>query len=225
MRFLLAILLWLLPALAHAQGQGQGMSQALVVSSCGAGVSGSLTNLTMNPQGQLCLTGIGGGTVSAWSTSDATANGMTLSNGGLTVTPSGAGTWQSIRGTSSNNSGKLYYEIKNVGITTAGNLFGFGMANAGFPANTYLGSAIYSAGLYLFGTNYASTGFTVTGTTFSYVTQANDIYSIAVDFSSGKGWIGVNNVWALSGDPVAETGAALYFCACNGWIIVSCDGF
>ena len=60
MRLLLAILLLLIAAPALAQ-QGQGMSQAMVVSSCGGGAlpSGALTQLTMNPQGQLCLSGIG----------------------------------------------------------------------------------------------------------------------------------------------------------------------
>jgi hypothetical protein len=59
MRLLLAILLLLfaLPV------QAQNMQRALVVSSCGGGAlpSGALTNLTMNPQGQLCLVGISGG--------------------------------------------------------------------------------------------------------------------------------------------------------------------
>ena len=59
MRFLATILLLLLALPAHAQ-QGQGMSRALVVSSCGAAAlptSGPLTNLRMNPQG-LCMTGV-----------------------------------------------------------------------------------------------------------------------------------------------------------------------
>jgi hypothetical protein len=60
MRFLLAILLLLVAAPASAQ-QGQGMSKAMVVSSCGGGTlpSGALTQLTMDPQGRLCQSGIG----------------------------------------------------------------------------------------------------------------------------------------------------------------------
>ena len=60
MRFLLAILL-LLFALLPAQAQN--MQRALVVSSCGSGAlpNGALTNLTMNPQGKLCLVGISTG--------------------------------------------------------------------------------------------------------------------------------------------------------------------
>ena len=60
MRFLLAILLLLLAAPAQAQ-QGQGMSKAMVVSSCGGGAlpSGSLNQLTMDTTGRLC--GLDGG--------------------------------------------------------------------------------------------------------------------------------------------------------------------
>ncbi len=59
MRFLPAILLLLFAAPAHAQD----MQRAVVVSTCGSQAlpAGPLTTLTMNPQGQLCLTGIGGG--------------------------------------------------------------------------------------------------------------------------------------------------------------------
>ena len=60
MKFLLAILLLLIAAPASAQ-QSQGMSQAMVVSSCGGGTlpSGALNQLTMDPQGRLCQSGIG----------------------------------------------------------------------------------------------------------------------------------------------------------------------
>ena len=61
MRLLLVILLLLLAAPAQAQ-QGQGMSKALVVSSCGGGAlpSGALNQLTMNTSGQLCMLGTAG---------------------------------------------------------------------------------------------------------------------------------------------------------------------
>ena len=60
MRFLLAILLLLFVAPASAQ-QSQGMSKALVVSSCGGGAlaSGPLNQLTMDTTGRLCQSGIG----------------------------------------------------------------------------------------------------------------------------------------------------------------------
>ena len=60
MRLLLAILLLLAAAPASAQ-QGQGMSKALVVNSCGGGSlpSGALNQLTMDTTGRLCQSGIG----------------------------------------------------------------------------------------------------------------------------------------------------------------------
>ena len=72
--------------------------------------------------------GGGGAATSVWSASDAAANGMTLSNGGLTVTPSGAAVWQSIRSSISKTSGKLYVEF--VSTATGSNQL-FGVANAG----------------------------------------------------------------------------------------------
>ena len=64
MRVLVAILFLLLAAPAWAQ-QGQGMSKALVVSSCSGGGAtlppGALTNLTMDTTGRLCQSGIGSG--------------------------------------------------------------------------------------------------------------------------------------------------------------------
>ena len=60
MRLLVAILLLLLASPAWAQ-QSQGMSQAVVVSSCGGGAapSGALTQLTMDTTGRLCQSGAG----------------------------------------------------------------------------------------------------------------------------------------------------------------------
>ena len=61
MRLLLAILLSLFVAPAFAQ-QGQGMSQAMVVSSCGSQTlpSGPVTQLTMDTTARrLCQSGIG----------------------------------------------------------------------------------------------------------------------------------------------------------------------
>ena len=62
MRFLVVILLLLVAAPASAQ-QGQGMSKAMVVSSCGGGAlpSGALNQLTMDTTGRLCQGGAGGG--------------------------------------------------------------------------------------------------------------------------------------------------------------------
>ena len=77
---------------------------------------------------------------STWSASDAAANGMTLSNGGLTVTQSGSGSWQSIRGTISKSSGKLYVEFStNVAMTNI-NFLMLGLADASFSASGSIGA-------------------------------------------------------------------------------------
>ena len=70
----------------------------------------------------------GGGTTSVWSASDAAANAMTLSNGGLTVTnPTSATGWQSIRGSVSQTSGKLYVEFLCVATSGSNEYPGFGV--------------------------------------------------------------------------------------------------
>ena len=101
MRWLALLALLLAPSLAHAQ--------ATVVSSCGSVTytAGTPHNVTIDTNGQSCQVGGGSGTVtptSVWSASDAAANGMTLSNGGLTVTTTSA-SWGSIRGTISQDIG------------------------------------------------------------------------------------------------------------------------
>ena len=64
------------------------LAQATVVSSCGSVTlsAGTPHNVTIDVNGQSCQSGASGGApTSVWSASDAAANGMTLSNGGLTV--------------------------------------------------------------------------------------------------------------------------------------------
>ena len=48
---------------------------------------------------------------SVWSASDAAAGGMTLSNGGLTAAKTVDASYQTIRGSISKSSGKLYVEF------------------------------------------------------------------------------------------------------------------
>lgn len=199
MRFLLAILLLLAVAPAAAQ-QGQGMSQALVVSSCGGATltAGPVAQLTMDATGRLCLGGTFG-VVSVWSTADAAANGMVLSNGGLTVTTNTAN-WQTIRSTNSKTTGKVYVEFY---INSFSSSMMFGLANAGFDvtvSNSYLGSAIYSVGMQPTAGVNASSGFT---SNYGGVPAAGngDVLGIAVDFGAGSVWIAKNNVWVGGSNP------------------------
>ena len=150
----------------------------------------------------------GGVATSVWSSADAAANAMTLSNGGLTVTPSGAASWQSVRSSISQTSGKLYVEFKNT--ATINNPVGdlFGLASASFNAGNYLGASTYSfsvgpggAG----GGGQVSSGFTENYSPVSTGPALNDVYALAVDFAAGKVWLSKNNVWDNGSNPATAS--------------------
>ena len=144
--------------------------------------------------------GGGGGSTSVWSAADASANGMTLSNGGLTVTPSASG-YQSIRGTISRTSGKYYAEFLVVAAPLASNGWALGLANAAFGPTSYLGASGSSAGIFGSG-NQLTAGFVATaGGLGSIIPSVGDVWSIAVDLTSGNLWIGQNNTWLAGGVP------------------------
>ena len=174
-----------------------------------AGVEGAIL-IDANGAVVLSTDGGGGGSTSVWSATDATANGMTLTNGGLTVTPSGAASWQSIRSSVSKTSSQLYVEFKtSVAVTSAD--IAFGLANAGFVPGASLGDARYgnSAGI------YPSENDITTGFISHYVTSmsiaANDVWALAVDFAAGNVWIGQNNVWANASSPATASLPILSF--------------
>ena len=139
---------------------------------------------------------------SVWSASDAVANAMTLSNGGLTVASNtGGGTWQSIRNSISKTSGRVYIEFLCV-TTTAETLFG--LANSSFVETSYLGSSVYSGGVTGIGVNYVSAGFT-SNYTLSATFGVGDVWALAVDFGTGNIWIAQNNVWVNASNPATAT--------------------
>ena len=151
--------------------------------------------------------GGGGGATSVWSAADAATNGMTLSNGGLTVTPSGVASWQSIRSSASKTAGKLYVEFSNIGaILAAHPQMIFGLASSGFAAGSYLGSSNYSYGIFLSGSDQMSAGFTQHYQSGLPETGAiGDVYGLAIDFATGNFWLAQNNVWSNSSSPAAGT--------------------
>jgi hypothetical protein len=142
---------------------------------------------------------------SVWSAADAAANGMTLSNGGLTVTPSGSGAWQSIRGSISKTSGKLYVEFSTSAAVSTGMISG--LASAGFNVVDNLGDNPYSAGLQLpGGYNYQSAGFTFhAAAPYSGAVAANDTLALAIDFTAQSIWIAHNNTWSSGSNPATGT--------------------
>jgi hypothetical protein len=140
-------------------------------------------------------------TSSVWSASDAAANGMALSNGGLTVTPSSVSDWRPIRSSVGKTTGKLYIEFRNSVIF--GGYFTIGIANASFNVTLGdLGLSNYSCGMVTnFGVAQVSAGFTSNYTLPTVIPATNDVWSIAVDFVAGNLWIAQNNVWVGSGNP------------------------
>ena len=152
--------------------------------------------------------GAAGVVSSVWSASDAAANAMTLSNGGLTVAPTSGVPWQSVRGSISKSSGKLYFEvIANVGDADSG--IGLGLANAGFTVNTYLGNAPYSFASYFLPGQYGS-GFTAIYGFPGVSAVTGTVLGVAIDFTAGNVWLAFNNAWG-SGNPASGANPAATF--------------
>jgi hypothetical protein len=147
-----------------------------------------------------------------FSATDAAAGGVTITNGDLTITnPNSA--WETVRTTSSQASGQRYVEFK---VTTNSNNanFNLGFASSGFLINNYLGTSNYSVGLSANGTQYLSTGFSAgSGATPSGNPALNDVWSLAIDFTAGKIWIGKNNTWLAGGNPATGANPAVNFTA------------
>ena len=148
---------------------------------------------------------------SVWSAADATAGGMTLSNGGLTVTPSGAGSWGSIRGSISQTSGKLYVEFKTSAAVTNWP-WGPGFASSGFNPADNLGGNNYSCGILPQTGNNVSSGFTGNYiSTLAYLPAAGDVYGVAIDFTAGSIWLSYNNTWSNASNPATGSSPILSF--------------
>ena len=161
--------------------------------------------------------GSGGGgpppPTSVWSASDAAANGMTLSNGGLTVTGPSPAAWGTVRGSVGRTAGKLYVRFCLIN-TASQNWFMFGLASSGFNSVGNLGNSNYSAGIWPDANNYISpAGFTNNHN--SNVTSGspvqNDILALAVDFATGGVWIALNNVWDVGTNPATGTSPVVSF--------------
>lgn len=145
---------------------------------------------------------------SVWSATDAAANSMTLTNGGLTFAPTTTANG-SIRGTVSKTSGKLYVEFLANATNSADYIY-WGLASSGFTATgALLGTSNYSGGV-RYGTTSVSTGFTA-----NYYVQpvpaVNDVISLAIDFMAGSIWVAQNNVWLNGSNPATGSLPILSF--------------
>ena len=147
--------------------------------------------------------GSGGGgpppVTSVWSAADAAANGMVLSNGGLTVDYPGAANWISIRSSIGKTAGKLYVEFY-VSTSTAGQVF-FGLASSSFVITDNLGTTAYSLGIAPFFASSNTVGFSFNYQAASVFPQMNDVWALAVDFTAGLFWFAQNNVWEGGSNP------------------------
>ena len=154
------------------------------------------------------------GSGSVWSAADAAANAMTLSNGGLTVTPGSNVGWTSIRSTISQTSGKLYVEFSNSVAMSLFNVI-FGFASSGISLTGALGQSNYSVGLALNGAGtLVSTGFSDNYACARITPSINDVFALAIDFTAGQLWIAQNNNWGwifVGPDPVTGAGAIATF--------------
>lgn len=128
---------------------------------------------------------------------------ITLSNGNLDATSSTA-TLNSVRATTSKNSGKAYFEIA-VTVALANNNVAGLADNAAGLTSSFVGGVANSGGVEKRGTNQTgATGY------FSYITTpvaygSPDVLMFAVDFAAGKAWFGKNGTWVASGNPAAGT--------------------
>ena len=130
---------------------------------------------------------------------------MTLSNGGLTVTASTSAAWQTVRGTTSKTSGKVYVEFAASGTLT-GNANIFGLASSGMTVTTNIGNSNYSGGpLPGYALNEVSAGFTSNYAPPHIQPHVGDVWALAVDFTAGNIWIAQNNVWLNSSSPATGT--------------------
>ena len=162
----------------------------------GADVSGNGNNFTVNN-----LTAIDQTTdtpTNNFATLNALANGLTMSEGNL-----------SVAGASDNNtgatigvkSGKWYWEVKDIAAKSS-----FGIANSANRIGTSNQSS--AAGMYLIQSTGSGTWYQYTsgsfGTTSVSVHSANDILNFALDADNGKLYIGINGSYINSSNTSAN---------------------
>lgn len=148
-----------------------------------------------------------------WDPADA-AGHFNLTNNNLEIARAiSSSAYRSVRTSTSKTTGKHYLEIKcTVAGSTSFLLVGF--CNAAMSAAGFVGGSASSVGSGSGGKQ--SAGSFTGGTTTALPggpASTDDIYQLAVDMDAGKLWIGYNNTWLGSGDPVAGTNQYANFVA------------
>ena len=148
---------------------------------------------------------------SVWSAADAAALGFTLTNGGLTATSTRNGVWNTLRGTVSKTSGKLYIEFLCV-VCSQGDC-NIGLGSTGMDISSYFGHSNYGGGQTYNNVTTSvgvSNGWTSGGTGPATYPVPGDVWAIAIDFTTGNTWVSKNNTWS-QGNPATGTSPILVF--------------
>ena len=167
--------------------------------------------ILIDANGAVVVSGGASPVTSVWSAADAAANGMTLSNGGLTVTSTVSGAYKSVRGSIGNSSGKVYVEFLANAVMAVGYDM-FGAASSSFDSTKGLGSNPISFGLQQ-GASYDSSGYFGFNYSYSPYPATNDVWALAIDFTAGLIWIAQNNVWVNSSNPATGSLPIAHFVA------------
>lgn len=133
-----------------------------------------------------------------WNTGDMSGT-WTLSDSDHTATGPNDSNLRGIRGVTSRNSGKRYFEIEVVSIPNQGDWF------AGFSTtNSNLSTGFNDTGIYGYrGTGALWTNASNPGSMSGLA--AGEKIMVAIDFAAGKLWLGREGTWYNSGDPAAGT--------------------
>ncbi len=136
-----------------------------------------------------------------WNPADKTTN-VTLSNGDLTANRNGGGsTWQGVRATTSESTGKFYVEftvdvLNGSSHSRVGVLDGSSTLQDG-PGESATGWDVKNNG------TKENNG--VQGGGYGTAWSASDVIMMAVDLTNSKIWWGKNGTWFSSGDPAVGT--------------------
>lgn len=140
-----------------------------------------------------------------------------------------SGTPESVRGTTSNTSGKWYFEGLIVAKSSAP-FIAVGVCDSGFSVSSYLLNSDISGAYYDGGSGGIGTRNGGTGAFSATDLSVSNLVGIAIDFDTNPGdpviYFARNNVWQNSADPTTGAGA-LHFATSNALfpaLSVSGDG-
>ena len=137
-------------------------------------------------------------TAATWNPSDKDAS-VTLSNGDRDAAVTD-GSFSAVRANVGRSSGKRYFEIS---LPTVPGSARHGFGNGSFSLATYVGNSATSIGIA--NVSQTNSGYTIVNGVSPGAESASDYYMFAIDFATGKAWVGKNGTWYNSGNPAAGT--------------------